>query len=151
VAAIRETFAESLDWLRARLGDNPAAWTWGALHQLGAHSPAACTPLQRELFDVPPRPHQGGHSTVANAYYIPSPDGDFSARLGANYRLIADFDPAQTTLVVAYPGQSGQPGSPHYADQAEPYRADRYFVVPFTRAALEQEAESWTRLLPQGR
>jgi penicillin amidase len=150
IAAIRDTFAESVDWLRARLGDASAAWTWGALHRLGVRSPAARTPLQRELFDVPARPHQGGHGTVANAYYIASSEGDFSTRLGANYRLIADFDPALTTLVAAYPGQSGQPGSPHYADQAEPYLADRYAAVPFTRAALEQEAESWTRLLPQG-
>ena len=74
------------------LRPRPRDLGWGTLHRLGATHPAARTPLQHELFDLPPRPHQGGASTLASAFY--TPPGTFDTRLGASYRLLAELGPA---------------------------------------------------------
>lgn len=149
ISEIREAFAEALAWLRERMGDAVDGWKWGALHVLGVQHPAARTPLQHALLDLPPRPHQGGNGTVASAFYSAYVEqGRFATRLGANYRLVADLGPDAATWVSAYPGQSGQPGSPHYADQVDTYLADGFVRAPFSRAEVEAEAETRTRLAP---
>lgn len=148
ITAIREAFTEALSWLEDRLGPAVSSWTWGALHRLGAQHPAARTDLQHELFDMPSRPHQGGASTLASAFYAPA--GTFETRLGANYRLLASLGADRTTRAICWPGQSGQPGSPHYADQVDPYHADQHATVPFAWTEVEAEAESRTHLLVEG-
>ena len=125
VAGIRKAFGETVAWLCERLGDDPAAWQWGNLHQLGATHPAAQTPLQHALFDIPKQPHQGGASTLANAGF--GLGGTFNTRLGASYRFIADLGSPDSMRSITWPGQSGHPGSAHYADQVAPYLADEYF------------------------
>ncbi|HKG24672.1 MAG TPA: penicillin acylase family protein, partial [Thermomicrobiales bacterium] len=149
IAAIRDAFGEALTWLQHRLGSPIAGWTWGALHRLGATHPAARTDLQHELFDLPSRPHQGGASTLASAFYLPP--GTFETRLGANYRLLASLGDDRATRAICWPGQSGHPGSPHYADQIDPYLADQHAKVPFNWSDVEGAAESRTRLLPGAR
>lgn len=123
--AISTSFTEAIAWLREQLGENPDEWLWGRLHTLGAHHPAAKTPLQRLLFDVAPKPHQGGTSTLANAHF--GLGGSYASRLGASYRFITDLAKTDSTLAICWPGQSGHPGSSHYADQHEPYLRDEYF------------------------
>lgn len=146
VAAVRAAFAEALDWLAGSFGADVDGWTWGRLHRLGVRHPAARTPLQHRFLDVPDRPQAGGIGTIANAGFGWS--DDFKTRIGANYRLLVDLAPGGETLTVSYPGQSGQPGSPHYADQVEPYLRGDYGRVPFSRAEVEDAAESRTRLAP---
>jgi penicillin amidase len=146
LAAIQAAFVEALDWLEQRLGPDVSSWRWGAIHRLGVRHPAARTPLQREFLDLPPLPHQGGAGTVANAAY--APPGQFETRSGANYRFLATLNAEGETWAVSYPGQSGQPGSPHYADQVQTYLAGSYYALPTTRAAVEVEADTWIHLLP---
>jgi penicillin G amidase len=149
ITALREAFREALTWLQNRLGSPPSTWTWGALHRLGAKHPVARTDLQHEIFDMPSRPHQGGASSLASAFYLPP--GTFETRLGASYRLLASLGSDRATRAICWPGQSGQPGSPHYADQVDPYHADQHATVPFTWLDVEAEAESRTRLLEDRR
>jgi penicillin amidase len=130
LTAIREAFSAAVEWLVQRHGDDPAGWAWGVLHTLGAAHPAARTPLQHLLFDIPPSPHQGGASTLANAGF--GLGGPFTTRSGASYRFLADLGPDGGTRAVCWPGQSGQPGSPHFADQIDFYLNDRIYDVPFS-------------------
>lgn len=138
-AAMRESFSEAIAWLRKNLGPEQSGWRWGAIHRLGASHPAARTPIQHALFDQPLRPHPGGASTLASAFY--SPPGSFDTKLGANYRLLASLDDDQTIRAICWPGQSGQPGSPHYADQVGPYLAEQHFTVPYRWDDVEAETE----------
>ncbi|MCC6790156.1 MAG: penicillin acylase family protein, partial [Thermomicrobiales bacterium] len=109
---IRTAFAEALAWLTERLGPEVDGWQWGKLHRLGAAHPAARTPLQHEVLDVPLQPHSGGAGTLANAFHTPF--GTFETKMGANFRLIAAMNGAATTRSICWPGHSGQPGSAHY-------------------------------------
>jgi penicillin amidase len=144
--AIRDAFGEALSWLRETLGPDPAGWQWGKLHRLGAPHPAARTPLQHELLDIPAKPHAGGASTLAAAFY--TPPGTFGTRLGANYRLLAELGPEADTRSICWPGQSGHAGSLHYADQVDAHLEGRYESVSLDKAAVQAEATSIIRLTP---
>ena len=128
IAAIQETLGTSLAWLAERYGDNPGGWQWGKLHTLGGIHPAAQTPLQRELFNLPFEPHQGGTATIRNGGYgLGAP---FTTKSGGNYRFVADLG-AGTARAIVWPGNSGEPGSRHYADQVRGFLDDAIYDVPF--------------------
>jgi penicillin G amidase len=148
VAAIAAAFGETVAWLAERFGSDPAAWRWGDLHRLGAAHPAAVTPLQRDLLDIPAAEHHGGTSTLANAHF--GPPGTFNTRMGASYRVLADLAAPDTMRVVCWPGQSGHAGSPHYADQVATYLADGLYDLPWDDAALAAEQTGAVRLTPGG-
>ena len=146
LAAVRESFGDALDWLAERFGSDPSAWRWGDLHRLGAVHPAARTPLQHELFDLPPLPHIGGAGTLASAFYLPA--GTFDTRLGASYRLLASLGPDREMRCLCWPGQSGHPGSPHYADQVASFHAEQHQPAPYIWRDVEARLEWRTSLSP---
>ncbi|MEZ4624561.1 MAG: penicillin acylase family protein [Thermomicrobiales bacterium] len=122
LSAIRETFSHAIDKISDQFGADVSGWEWGKLHTLGGVHPAAQTPLQRHFFNLPFEPHQGGTSTVRNGGYgLGAP---FITKSGANYRFVADLGTgARARDRVAR--ISGEPGSPHYADQVRiPGRRD---------------------------
>lgn len=138
--------SEALDWLAERLGNDPAKWTWGQIHRLGAVHPAARTKLQHELLDIPPSPAPGGAGTLNSSHYVPV--GTFDARIGPIYRVISELDPKSATSAVSWPGQSGHPGSAHYRDQVERHLAGDYYEVPIVWDEVVARATTETRLLP---
>lgn len=145
-SAIRNVFAEAIAWLTERLGPDMDTWTWGSIHRLGAVHPAARTPLQHEVLDVSPRPAPGGAGTLANAFY--SPPGSFDTRMGASYRMVVSLAASGAFRSITWPGQSGHPGSPHYADQAADHLAGRYRDLPTEWSQIESVAALRTTLVP---
>ncbi len=142
LSAIRETFSRSIDKISDQFGADVNGWEWGKLHTLGGVHPAAQTPLQRHFFNLPFEPHQGGTSTVRNGGYgLGAP---FITKSGANYRFVADLGTGAARAIV-WPGISGEPGSPHYADQVRAFLADEIYEVPFGDGLPEGET---IRLIP---
>lgn len=144
--AIQSAFREALDWLAERLGPEPGAWKWGAIHRLGAVHPVASTPVQHEFLDIPAQPAPGGAGTLANAFY--TPPGTFDTRMGASYRMVTSLGAASTFRSITWPGQSGHPGSPHYADQVADHLAGRFVDLVSDWPVIEATATLRTTLQP---
>ena len=72
----------------------------------------------------------------------------FAAAGGSEYRIVVDFAQPEQFLAVQNIGNSGQPGSPHYADQFEPWLAGEYHVVHLRRAEVERAGAESTVLEP---
>ena len=58
---------------------------------------------------------------------------------------LADWD---TGVATSAPGQSGQPGSPHYADLAPLWAKGRYFPLAFSRKKVEEVTQHRLVLKP---
>jgi hypothetical protein len=58
---------------------------------------------------------------------------------------LADLDATTTVLTT---GQSGLPGSPHYADMVDPWVRGAYLRLPHSPAAVEVAETGETRLEP---
>lgn len=142
--AIRESFKEAVEWLAEKFGPDPSIWGWGKLHRLGAIHPAAQTRFQHELFDLPYLPHIGGAATLASAFYTPA--GTFDTKVGASFRLLASLGLDRAMRALCWPGQSGQPGSPHYPDQVALFHAEQHQAAPYAWSDVEAGATCRTYL-----
>ena len=56
---------------------------------------------------------------------------DFDQSVGASFRRIVDLKNMNNTQFIIPTGQSGQPNSPHYYDQAVLYNSGKYRTTRF--------------------
>jgi penicillin amidase len=108
-------------------GADSTGWRWGTLHT--ARFPH---PLDK-AFDLPAVSRAGDANTV----YASGGAGDRQTH-GASYREIIDVADWDRSVATSVPGQSGQPGSPHYGDLLPLWGADQYFPLVYSRRAVEQ-------------
>ncbi len=145
-AALLDSLHAAFVDLQERLGPDPAAWRWGDLHlielrhPLSAHLPADV----RRLADVGPAARGGSGDTVGNTSY----GDDFRQRSGASFRMVIDVGNWDASVAMNNPGQSGNPGSPHYRDLFEPWARDQAFPLLYTRPAILEAAEARIELIP---
>jgi penicillin G amidase len=133
----------AMELVRARHGSDPAGWEWGCVHQAHWRHPLS-TPA-REWLDIGPAPVDGGADTVRNTG---AGQPAFTASSGAEYRMVVDFAEPDRFLAVQNIGNSGEPGSPHYADQFPAWLAGEYHVVALHRPDVERDLEGLTILYP---
>ena len=147
-AEAHAAMTDAIGWLREHLGDDWRHWTWGELHPLKlTHALSVGRPVFGELFDVGPRPCPGSNGVLnQNSHAIRD---RFWTTGGPHYRFLADLSPGGQTLGVNTAGNSGNPASPHYADQFPEWLAGRYHPLWMERAEVDANAESVQRLTPQ--
>jgi penicillin amidase len=125
--AMRGTFRAALDELTMKLGDDIATWTWGRLHTLSQPHFLSKRGDLGQLLDLSGKPCGGDNVTVCSG----TADANYMAALGAGYRMVADMaDPDAGLWATEVAGTSGHPGSPHYADQIDPWAAGELHYIP---------------------
>ncbi len=133
--------------LEARLGPDMTEWRWGRLHRVHfKHILAGPIPPLDELFSAGPFEVGGGDDTVNRGVLHPS-EG-FADGAIASWRQILDLGDFDRSLGVITTGNSGNPASPHFADQAPMWATGEYHPLPFTRAAVEAAAEGTLVITP---
>ncbi len=136
-----ELAAAELDW---RLGPDASAWRWGDLHRIGFRHPLADSEERRAVFNLAPV-ERGGDGFTPNATRGPG----YSQTSGASYRHILDFADWDRSVFTSAPGQSGQPGSPHYADLLPMWAEGEYAPLVFSREAVEENMAHRLVLTPE--
>jgi penicillin amidase len=139
-AVLLRTLDEAVAEARKQLGPDPKAWRWGTLHRMAFHHALAIDPARKALFD-PASVERGGDGYTVNV----NVGNGFDVGHGASFREILDVADWDRSVAVNVPGQSGQPGSPHYADLLPLWAEGRYFPLLFSRGKVE--AESMERLV----
>jgi len=140
---LRETFTRAVEYLKKL----PAVQQgrWGALHTITFRHPlAVLDPVMAKAFEVGPFERAGDANTSNNARY----DENFQQIHGATYRHLIDLADWDRTLATSAPGQSGQPGSPHYADLAPLWAKGEYFPLVYTRPKVETATQHRLTLRP---
>jgi|ERR1039458_10319838 penicillin amidase len=116
-------------------GGDPQKWSWGKLHTMQFRHALDHAPGAALLTDVGPVPRSGDGETVGATGY----SGDsFEQVEGASYREILDLSDWDKSVAVNTPGQSGQPGSPHYSDLLSLWSEGKYFPLSYSRSAVEK-------------
>lgn len=137
----------------SRLGDDPAAWRWGALHTLtfshgfGQGRGLAARALAWLLdLNRGPYPRPGDGMTV-NLEAFPL-TASFEIKVGPGYRQIVDLaDPEASRWIIAG-GVSGDPRSAHYADQIGTWLRGEYRPMRL-RSLAEARQGDVLRLVPE--
>jgi penicillin amidase len=117
--------------------------TWGDVHALMFKHPLAITQAGRARFDIGPFALSGYSGTVLSTF----PATDVAG--GASFREIVDVSDWDRSVWTQAPGQSGSPGSPHFADLARPWSSGTYFQMAFSTAAVEASTEAVLTLRPR--
>ena len=132
--------------LAAKLGPEPKNWAWGQLHRVSfVHPLGGVFPAAAALLDRGPSPRPGDGSTVDATYFGGS---SFDQLAGASYREIFDLSDWDNAVGVNVPGQSGQPGSPHYDDLLRLWLHGQYFPLRYSKQAIDRETTDVLELKP---
>jgi penicillin amidase len=145
-ALLLETLRAGEEKLAARLGPDPKNWVWGQLHRVSFRHPlGGVAPAADALFDRGPLPRPGdGYTVNATAF----PGSSFDQLAGASYREIFDLSDWDNAVGVNVPGQSGQPGSPHYDDLLPLWTRGQYFPLCYTKQSVDRETTDLLELKP---
>ena len=145
VPALGAAFAR----VRTAAGPLPEQWRWGdmrplrLLHPLGVRAP-----LDRML-NVGPLPLGGDTNTVAQAGVRPTDPFRNPAAI-PNHRTVIDLGDLEASRYVLAGGQSGNPLSPHYADQLRLWARGDAVPIAWSPAAVEAATVDRLVLDPRG-
>lgn len=125
--AIRGCAVRAVARLRGLLGDDPAAWRWGDLHAIRFMHPLAFAP--RFAAGALPAFPAGGSPFTVDQQRFGSAMPPFGAVVGAGVRMVTDLTDPEHLHITLSTGQSGDPESPHFADQLASWQAGQLLRV----------------------
>ncbi|MDA8685490.1 penicillin acylase family protein [Robiginitalea sp.] len=125
-AAVKETkaniilmaFQEAMQGLASDFGDQPEDWSWGTVHELEHKHPIGTIKLFKPLFNVGPFKVRGSMEVINNMAFNYDSTGYYSVTAGPSTRRMIDFSQVENSMSILPTGQSGNPFSPYYDDQA---------------------------------
>jgi penicillin amidase len=142
---LASTLGKAVAKAKQKFPDYPRSGTWGELHTTQfTHRLAPLGPEYARAFSLGPVPKSGdGHTPNAASH-----DDQFRQTGGASYRQVFDLADWDRGLATNVPGQSGQPGSPHYDDLLPKWAREEYIPLAFSRAKVESVTQHRLSLQP---
>jgi penicillin amidase len=164
--------AETVNLLSTSLGADADGWTWGRLHTLTYNHPLAGLEARYAICPGPVQSTQtscafavggdaasvaiGGWFASIGVLALPDDQLDAAGGVQAAYamdslqvaRVTWDLGDPDGSYGILSTGESGSPGSPHYADMAQLWRTEGTHRLPFTADAVLQAGEASWRLIP---
>jgi penicillin amidase len=140
-----ETLHQAWHEMKQIQGQDASRWAWGGLHTMRFRHPLDLVAGSADLLDIGPVPRPGDGTTVNATGFR---DETFEQADGASYREILDLNNWDNSAAINTPGQSGQPGSPHYSDLLLLWNEGRYFPLIYSRSGVEREATERLMLEP---
>jgi penicillin amidase len=146
-AIIADAWAATVAALREAWGDEVWRWRYGQAHRFTLRHPlGAIGPLGRLLNRGPIAAGGDGETLNMGGLNI-SPTG-IESYSAPSYRQILDLTDWDRSRAIHPPGQSGHPGSPHYADFLPLWLTGEYHPLPWTRGAVEEATAHRLTLAP---
>ena len=135
VSSLRAAWAETTQLL----GDKPANWRWGDLHQMVFSHPLLerATPAMAKNMAIKAYPRGGSANTTNNTGFDPA---NFRVRSGASFRMVVDVGNWDDARMTNAPGQSGDPRSPFYDNLLENWATEGHVPMLFSREKVEASA-----------
>jgi len=131
--------------LQADHGEDPSGWAWGRVRPLTLQHPFGRRKPFDRVFNLGPFPWGGDANTVAQAEAHPL-DPLANPPFIASLRMIVDVGEWDNSRYVLPGGQSGNPFSPHYADQLPLWQRGEGIPIPWSDAAVAAAAHQTLRL-----
>lgn len=144
---IRDSIRQVVLELRTTRGPAPAFWQWGDLRQLRLEHPIFKDHWLGRAFNVGPVPAGGDSNTVLQCAAKPNDPLAFTHNI-PNLRAVFDVGNWSNSRFVLAGGQSGNPCSPHYADQFELWQSGEAIPIAWTPDEAIRSAVASLRLSP---
>ncbi|WJS95311.1 penicillin acylase family protein [Flavobacterium johnsoniae] len=123
---VSKSFHDAVVSLQNQLGENISEWNWGKVHTVEHEHPLGKVAALRGLFNVGPFNSPGSNEVINNLFFGFNDEGKYYTKGGPSTRRIVDFADVENSWSILPTGQSGNPFSKHYDDQAEMYNAGKF-------------------------
>ena len=123
---LAKSFGEAIVALEKQLGSLPSDWNWGKAHSVEYQHPIGKLALLRPFFNVGPFEVSGSVEVINNQFFDFVDDGFYKVKGGPSTRRVIDFSDMENSWGILPTGQSGNPFSSHYKDQAELYNSGKF-------------------------
>lgn len=139
---ITRSFIGAFESLEKDFGNDFSQWTWNKVHTLEHGHPMGQVESLREYFNVGPFPVPGSREVINNLGFSYPEDGFYKVGSGPSTRRVIDFSNVENSLSILPTGQSGNPLSAHYRDQAEMYVKGEFRKMLMNKAEIEKTSKS---------
>ena len=123
---LSRSLAEAVASMEKQLGNDILDWNWGKVHTLEHEHPLGKVAALKRYFNVGPFPIDGAREVINNLGFNYTDSGLYKVNAGPSTRRIIDFSDIENSISIVPTGQSGNPFSKHYKDQAEMYNKGEF-------------------------
>ena len=116
---LTQSFKEAIASLENQLGSDVNQWKWEKIHKVEFQHPIGKVKLFSKFFNVGTFPIAGTNEVIDNQMFTYSDDAEIMVKGGPSTRRIIDFSDIENSWSILPTGQSGNPMSSHYEDQAD--------------------------------
>jgi penicillin amidase len=144
---IADALAISVGTLRASYGPDTEAWQWGTVRPLTLLHPVGERKPMDRIFNLGPFPWGGDANTIAQAavsFLEPTANSPFISSM----RMAVEVGEWDENRFILPGGQSGNPMSPHYADQLDLYRTGGAISIAWSDEARARAIKEFLEIRP---
>ncbi len=141
---LTKSFLETISELEKQLGNDISKWTWNKVHTLEHQHPIGKVKALAPLFNVGKFEVAGSNEVINNLMFGFSSNGKYEVKAGPSTRRIIDFSDVENSVSILPTGNSGNPMSKHYNDQAEMYNEGKFRKMKINKKEI---IESSTKLV----
>lgn len=139
-----QSYKQAIASLENQLGSNVNAWTWNKVHHVEYKHPLGSVALLRPFFNVGIFEIAGSNEVINNTMFDYTDDKMYTIKAGPSTRRIVDFSNIENSLSILPTGNSGNPMSKHYDDQAEMYVNGKFRKMKMNKKEI---VETSTKLI----
>lgn len=139
---VQKAFEKTIRSLEKDFGANAANWTWNKVHTLEHGHPIGEVAALRSFFNVGPFEVHGSRELINNLSFGYTADGFFKVGSGPSTRRVVDFSDVENSMSILPTGQSGNPFSKYYSDQAELFQHGKFRKMMMNETEIKSKAAS---------
>ncbi len=141
---VLQSFKEAILSLEKQLGPDVYTWTWNRVHTLEHQHPLSKVAVLKNIFNVGPFEVSGSSEVINNLFFNFSGSGMYDVKGGPSTRRVIDFSDIENSWSILPTGQSGNPMSAHYDDQAELYNAGKFRRMLLNKEEIKRTSTKLT-------
>jgi len=139
---VNKSLRNAFDSLYEDYGQDIANWNWGRLHTLEHPHPIGQLAALRSFFNPGPYPVEGSREVINNMAFQYDTTSTFQVYSGPSTRRVIDFSDIENSQSILPTGQSGNPFSAHYEDQAKMYNKGEYRKMMLNKEEITSSSKS---------
>ena len=134
---LTQSFQEAVASLENQLGSDVNQWQWEKVHKVEFQHPIGKVKLFSKFFNVGSFPIAGTNEVINNQMFTYTDDAEINTKGGPSTRRIIDFSDIENSWSVLPTGQSGNPMSKHYDDQADLFVNGKFRKMKLNKKEIE--------------
>lgn len=137
---IQKSFAQTITALEIQLGQDINTWTWDRVHTIEHPHPLGSVKLLDYIFNLNIGPFEvdGTNEVLNNQMFDLTSDGIYNVKAGSSTRRIVDFSDIENSVSILPTGNSGNPFSPFYRDQAAMFVQGKFRKMKLNKKEIDK-------------